>query len=234
MEVIEHDPWAADDTKRIPFNEPDKYRCRRRWFWNRNCQTFTRYVKPRFEGLPARFVNIGIFEAMQEVWLFQHVLTHPEARIIGIDPWLDTGKLDQAFMDECFANAKYNLQEWKGKWQLVRGRSRYVMQHMPCWTQSEGNDQHAAANGHVMPTFAQRSFDCAIIDGDHNAEPVLRDAEICLRLVKQGGWLLFDDVRNRIPKADHVEAGIEMFLKECGDKVRLAWRHRYMDCYEVL
>lgn len=207
------DPWREDKTPKLPMPTGYDFRFRRRWFWLRNCQTFSRYLVPKFAGRLSRFLNIGIFEAAQESWLLEHVLTSPASSVIGVDPWLPTTKLDAEFMAECRRNAEHNLSYHpRDKWCLIEGQSQSVLRMLPS-----------------VPWF-----DCAIIDGDHNAEAVREDAALTLPMMKPGGWILFDDVRNRIPKKDHVEDGIKMWLQASGDSVQLVWRHRYVDCYEVL
>ncbi len=76
-------------------------------------------------------------------------------------------------------------------------------------------------------------WDLIIIDGDHRADAVFKDAMHSFDLIRNRGWLLFDDVRNRVPKPQEVPAGLTRFLNEKGKAVRLSWFHRFCDCYEV-
>jgi len=64
--------------------------------------------------------------------------------------------------------------------------------------------------------------------------PGVRHAKDCLKLVRPGGWLLFDDVENDKEKKDHVKQGLEMFLKRNKDSVKQVFKHRYMEGYEKL
>ncbi len=200
------------DLKRFP------YRFRRNWFKLRNQCTFSSYMLDRFPAdQPWKMLTIGVFEGAQEVWLLQHILQHPESKLFCIDPWQATTKLDQTFMDECYSNARHNLSEWYGKVNLQRGYSQEIM-------------ASAVQDGGYLGE-PLGSFDQVIIDGDHVAEPVYRDAVNAFEFAKVGGWLMFDDVRNRIEKADHVKQGLEKFLPEYANRVEFAWAHRYCDCY---
>lgn len=200
------------DMKRFP------YKFRRRWFKLRNQLTFSTFLLDRFPSdKPYKMLTIGVFEAAVEVWLMQNVLKHPDSRLICIDPWQDTGKLGQDFMDECYANAQWNLSEWANQIQLIRGHSQEVL-------------GAAIQDGGLYGTPLE-SMDLVEIDGDHVAEPVYLDAVNAFEFVKVGGWLMFDDVRNRIEKADHVKQGLEKFLPEYAHRVEFAWAHRYCDCY---
>lgn len=193
---------------------------RRKWFHYRNRCTFSTFLPDRFpSNRPWNVLTIGVFEGMQEVWLMQHVLQHPESRLVSIDPWLPTTKLDTEFMEMCMRNARYNLEPWSSKIQLVRGYSQQVL----CNALDDGG----------LFGIGVGQFDLLIIDGDHNAQPVLEDAKLCFHFGKVGSWLLFDDVRNRVEKQDHVKQGLEMFFETPeGQAVAFAWAHRYCDCYE--
>jgi len=70
-----------------------------------------------------------------------------------------------------------------------------------------------------------------MIDGCHNALAVLDDAKLVYALLKPGGWILFDDVENRITKQDHVKHGLQMFKEEMGEKITHLWKNQFMECY---
>ena len=59
----------------------------RRWFLNRNYDTFKKFVYPKWAGKPLTYLEIGVFEGMSMVWMLQHILTHDNSRGVGIDPW---------------------------------------------------------------------------------------------------------------------------------------------------
>lgn len=124
--------------------------------------------------------------------------------------------MDQAWVDRCYENAKYNLSPWASQVTLLRGKSQEVLPNL----------QLSMLNAELP------RFDLIIIDGDHDADPVYQDAVNSYALVKRGGWLMFDDVRNRVEKKHHVREGLQRFLDEYGMRVKQAWSHRYMECYE--
>ena len=197
------------------------FRFRRRWFHLRNCCTFSTFLLPQYKkDKPWNILTIGVFEGAQEVWLMQNILCHPESRLFCIDPWAATTKLDRQFMEECRENALHNLKPWEDQVTLIRGFSQDVL-------------KDAGENGGLLG-IPNGAWDLIIIDGDHNADPVYQDAVGCLAMVKPGGWLLFDDVRNQVPKKDHVQAGLEHWLEDYGDMVDFVWSHRFCDCYEKL
>ena len=191
----------------------------RGWFRTRNLPTFREFVFPRWSEKPVTYLEIGVFEGMSLVWMMQKVLTHPESRAIGVDPWLMTCKLESDKMEEVMVRAHHNLSPWSDRCELVRSNSFEVLRAAPRY---RGGKYGLKNNG----------VDLCMIDGNHGALGVLSDALLCFSVVKPGGWMLFDDVENDIPKKDHVKEGVEMFREEKGDKIRCLWKHRYMECYE--
>ena len=197
----------------IPINyNQHPFEFTRGWFRQRNQLTWSTFLKPMFEvNKPISAIQVGVFEFADAAWLMQNVLSHPSSTLVGIDPWEETTKLSKEYMEACYKRSKYNSLPWTDKVKLLRGYSQKYLPNLP-----------------------MGQYDLIIIDGDHNALAVFDDALNSLRLLKNGGILVFDDVRNRIKKKNHVIHGIEMFLKENEDKVELKWQHRYADCYVKL
>lgn len=217
--------WETDGRPpevNVSINDVKTFEFTRRWFRNRNQTTFSTYILPRFPGdKPWKAVQIGVFEGMDLVWQFQHTLSHPESRCLAVDPYLPTPKLDQEFMDGAMDRAKKNLMPFRKKLELIRGKSQDILK--------EYIENPIELKGRHVPAG---SFDYVIIDGDHDAGPVYEDAVLALQLVKVGGWLIFDDVRNNNTFKNHVKHGLERFTAEHGDALELVWFHRYMNAYE--
>lgn len=203
-------PLSNEKSIPVDFSQHD-FQFTRKWFRNRNQSTWSTFILPRFQKIrPVKMIQIGVFEGYDAVWCLQNILRHRKSRMVAIDPWLAETKLSQAQMDECYERAKHNLSPWKDKVEILRRMSQDVL----CQVGPEDG-----------------TFDLIIIDGDHNSGPVLRDAINALRLLKVGGWMVFDDVRNRRPKKDHVIDGIRMFLEGHEKEVKFEWAHRFCDCY---
>jgi hypothetical protein len=204
----------------------------RNWFLNRNLPTFREYVYPEWANRPACYLELGVFEGMSMVWMLQHILTYESCWAVGVDPWLITRKLDQKTMCTVMDRAFHNVGPWASvtyrtegntrgrlKCELVRGNSAEILRRM------------IGKGGYA--NIQKKSVDICMIDGNHNGPAVLDDARQCLKLMKTGGWLLFDDVENDREKTQHVAEGLEMFKQEAGDQIELLWKHRYMEAYEV-
>lgn len=189
----------------------------RKWFRNRNLADFRDHVHPRWHGKQMTYLEIGCFEGMSMVWMLQHVLTHPRSRCVGIDPWLMTRKLGPAFMKDVHNRCIKNTSPWGDRRVLIQGCSDEVLPMMQ--------------SGYAG--ISKASVDVCMIDGNHYAHAVLQDARNVLPLMKPGGWMIFDDVRNDSSKANHVSQGIDMWEKLDSPEVDNVWEGKYATCYEV-
>jgi len=203
----------------------------RNWFRNRNLETFRKFIHPKWAGEPITYLELGVFEGMSICWMLQYILTHSKARAVGIDPWLMTRKLDHSVMVEVMDRAFHNTScflEWRNnenrdslrKVVLQRGNSAEVLRRM------------VSKKGFLG--IKPKSLDLCMIDGNHNALAVLDDCRLVFRLMRKGGWMLFDDVENDCKKTDHVKKGLGVFVSESRGKIKQVFKHRYMEAYEVL
>jgi hypothetical protein len=191
-----------------------KFQFTRQWFLNRNLSAFRELILPEWAGKPIKYLEIGVFEGMSMVWMLQRVLTHPDARAVGVDPWLMTTKIGPDQMDDIRERAFDNTEPWrcpgpgwssppdaKSKCTLIRGNSAEVLRLM-------------LRNRHGYMGIKAESVDLCMVDGDHNALGVLDDCRLVWRLLKTGGCMICDDVENDRKKSHHVEEGLRQFLSE--------------------
>lgn len=183
------------------------------WFRNRNQATWSTFLLPRFgDGRQVDMIQIGCWQGLDSLFSYQHLLMNPHSHMTVIDPWLPTTKKSAEEMEENMRMAMWNLQEgvMNGKISVIRGLSQ-----------------------DVLPTM-QGEVDLVIVDGDHRASAVRQDAENALRLLKPGGWMVFDDVRQKKFKQEEVPAGLALFFQKHDKEVKLVFKHRFCDCYEKL
>jgi hypothetical protein len=124
----------------------------------------------RLKGQAVQALEIGVFEGRSTVWLLDHILTHPSARLTWIDTFgggTDHTELDLAGLKQRF---HANTARFQGKINGQVGRSQDVLRGM---------------------TGAR--FDLVYIDGSHEAADVLSDAILAWPLLQTGGLLGFDD-----------------------------------------
>lgn len=183
------------------------------WFADRNQETYSTFLPPRFPNdKPWRVLLIGVWEGMDLVWLLQNIATHPDSRVTAVDAWVAAGKVSQERMDQVYTAAVLNARSWIDDKLII----------------------HRSMSQEILPTL-KGDFDLAIIDGDHGAG-VYPDACNSFRLLKPGGWMLFDDVRRGRTHSQlgPVSRGLKKFLREYGKHVDFLWAHRFMNAYEKL
>ncbi len=77
-----------------------------------------------FKGKPdVHYLEIGVYEGRSAVWMLENILTHPTARLTGVDPFLGD------FKQRCFANIERS--EASEKVKLITGYSQVVMRELP-------------------------------------------------------------------------------------------------------
>lgn len=196
--------------------EGHKFEFTRNWFLNRNLPTFRRFVHPEWAGKSVTYLEIGVWEGMSLVWMMQHVLTHPDSKAVGVDPWLITTKVTEGAMNLVKVRAWNNLTPWIDRCTLQCGNSAEVLRRM--------------VKRHGFLGIKRESVDLCMVDGNHNALGVWDDCRLVYQLLKPGGWMMLDDVENDKPKVDHVKEGLALWLSE--QPMKQVWKHRYMECYE--
>lgn len=190
----------------------------RSWFRRRNQATFCEHVQPRWAGQPITYLELGVFEGMSLVWMLQHVLTHPDSRAVGVDPWLLSRKIDADAMEAVRLRAESNTEPWRDRCQLIRANSVEALARM--------NGRRGFAGIH------RGTLDLCLIDGDHMAPAVYSDAKHVLSLLRPGGWMLFDDVSTTHRQKQLVHRGLSLFLEETGNRIQLAWQRGRVVAYE--
>ena len=154
-------------------------------------------------GRPLRYLEIGVFEARSSLWMFEHVLTHPDSRMVGIDAWpVPTDPFEE--------RARANLAPQGERVELIKGRS------------------HAALRD---PRLLPESFDIIYIDGDHTSLGVMTDSVLCWPLLKVGGICIWDDYGwhrapwKRLPGHLRPAPAIDAFRRAVVDQSELLFRN---------
>lgn len=155
--------------------------------WSKRGATNWQTSLSHLNATPLVYLEIGVFEGRSACWMLDHVMTHPDSRYIGIDPWADYEGREGAAI-ELLAIA--NLASHREKAELIRGDSRWVLR---------------------QTRWRPESIDVAYIDGDHRAEAVLTDSVLIWPLIRPGGVLIWDDYGNR-GKNRSVRKGVDAFL----------------------
>lgn len=142
------------------------------WFRSRGRpQNFEQAFLP-LRGKPVNYLEIGVFCGESIKWVAENVLTHPQSKGYGIDPWLPM--LPRWTAEICQEN--YELAQ-----EAVKHHPGITLVRAPSsvWLRTCGIPGHY--------------FDAIYIDGDHGPPQCLDDFVLCWPLLKIGGALIFDD-----------------------------------------
>ena len=94
------------------------------------------------------------------------MLTHPTSQLTCIDLWQNAAERERRFDANIVASGRSN------QIKIIKAKPARALSWLPV-----------------------SSFDVAYADSSHEACDVLLDGLLCLRLLKPGGILLFDDYR---------------------------------------
>lgn len=167
-----------------------------RWF-RRVKREFCPLLLP-FAGKPVTYVEIGCWAGGSAEWVCRNILTHPEARGYGIDPYPSEKRHPQSEVDmiKNMAAVRVKLTGVNWKW--------HYLPSIEVLGDSEGN------------LARLEKIDILYIDGDHDGHAVVQDFALAWPMLKVGSLVIFDDYVVKSPKSvPNVREGF--------DAIKLAW-----------
>lgn len=144
------------------------------WFPANTFAQFFAHLKGQ-EGL--RFLEIGLLEGQGSRYFFENYLGKT-GTLVGIDPFIDYSKASVAKI-QGFDHVINESLEQRFKDNTAEFADRITL--------------HKGFSQDILPSLKADSIDVAFIDGDHSRDAVAFDAKECWRLIKQGGYIVFDD-----------------------------------------
>ena len=157
------------------------------WFVRR-ARLFRELMLP-LAGKPITYVEIGMYEGASSCWTCENILTHPDSRGIGIDPWSPKDKKDTSEKRAVRDTAYANLKPW----------SNFTIIEKPS----------LAA---LRDDLEIDSVDVLYIDGNHWSHGCMLDAMNGWPLVKVGGLIIFDDYQKRRRHKNHVFSAVRAIM----------------------
>ena len=76
------------------------------WFIHRIPQ-WVEFILPVLQGKPARWLELGSYEGRSALWTLEHILTHPDAKLICVDIWTNldvAARFDANILGSPYAN----------------------------------------------------------------------------------------------------------------------------------
>jgi len=141
-------------------------------------------------------VEIGSFEGIGSVLIANSLCSHPNSRLLCIDPFDDEyvkGDPRMSFWDHACKNQYF----------------RFI--HNTC--SFPKIIPHRGTSDAVIPSLEDGTVDFVYIDGDHSPEQVYKDAVNILPKMKSGGVILFDDYEWDV-NGMKTSIGIDKFLAD--------------------
>lgn len=148
---------------------------------------------------PYRYLEIGSFEGRSAVWALDHLLHDPGSTLVCIDLFHSA---------EVEARFDRNI-EATGVGEKVRKLKGFS------WR--------------LLRDLEPGTFDLAYIDGSHHGQCVLEDAVLCFRLLRRGGYLVFDDYpwtndeTHAVFPKDAIDAFLHLYQGQV-ELVHLGWQ----------
>lgn len=125
-------------------------------------------------GQPCRLLEIGSYEGRSAMWIAEHLLADPAARLWCIDPW------------DC------SLPQYKGTAEATFDANRAACPRGQQIVKLKGHSADVLPQLLTGVHFA-RPLDLVYIDGCHEARNVIEDFVLAWPLVAAGGLVIFDD-----------------------------------------
>jgi len=140
-------------------------------------------------GQPITVLEIGSFEGMSTVWMLENLLTHPESKILCLDPFEANPEFYRGTVGNYLGAFQENVAPFKEKVIIIQKRSQLAKQDLEPY---------------------RGKLSLAYIDGSHECQDVFYDALLCAYLVKPGGLIIFDDI-----PFDGVRKAVDDFIPQC-------------------
>lgn len=143
-----------------------------------------------------QYLEIGTFYGANLLSVAKTYASHPDSRMVCIDPWMDYDEYPEykGEQDTIYSKFLTNISSISEKLTIHRGFSHDIVHTLP--------DSH---------------FDIIYIDGNHKPEFVLEDAVLSFRKLKVGGYLIFDDYGWGGP--DLTKRGVDSFRWGYHDRI---------------
>ena len=189
---------AKRESPAEPYRKAYEFDAEQDWF-SAHVPVWRAALEP-FNGRPGlSYLEIGCYEGRSAIWMLENILSHESSEMTCVDPYPD--HVGEDVKQRFLANVR--LSGAAERVHLIQGYSQTALRPLPL--------DH---------------FDIIYIDGDHRAAPVLEDAVLSWRLLKQRGIMIFDDYdwETARPAPDRPRMGVEFFVEAFAPQVEVIHR----------
>jgi predicted O-methyltransferase YrrM len=165
--------------------------------WFQGNQKHWARVLAELKGKPdLSYLEVGVYEGQALIWVFRNLLTHETSTGVGIDIFEHQGLKDR----------------------FIENLERAGLEDRVTVLVGFSNEQ--------LRSLEPRSFDLIYIDASHIAIDVMRDAVLCWDLLRDGGFLVFDDYAYtpHFPMELKPKFAIDAFITAFRDELIVAHR----------
>lgn len=174
------------------------------WFsWN--IPIWQQYLR-HFINIPSlNILEIGSWEGRSTCWLLDNIMTHDSDRITCIDTFegsVEHNAFDSKYIQTIEERFDFNIFKTgvPEKVKKIVGKSNEVMRNLPL-----------------------NHYDIIYINGSHIASDVLEDAVLAWQLIKDGGYMIFDDYPFTFTQNStwNTKIGVDAFITTFSDRLRV-------------
>jgi predicted O-methyltransferase YrrM len=132
-------------------------------------------------------LEIGSFEGKSTVWFLENILQNKKSSITCVDPWMNFSQDHDSLNSYYRENNDHDLVERKTKEVFLHNITESTYRDKVIVKQGLSNE--------VLPSLIvqKEKYDIIFIDGNHTAPYVMMDAVMSWSLLKEGGFMIFDD-----------------------------------------
>jgi predicted O-methyltransferase YrrM len=175
--------------------------------WNQNLENSIFRIYNNLPTKPMNIIEVGCFEGFGTLKLNKLLCQNNLSKITCVDPFDDVyvkGNTEFSDIDPIFVGQydKFitNTLEIKDSIIIKKGYSDDILSSLP-----------------------SKEYDFIYIDGDHSENAVYKDGVNAIRLIKNGGIILFDDYY-WVHKSQVTKNGIEKFIQEFNNEIEVLFR----------
>jgi hypothetical protein len=156
-------------------------------------------IKPTND--PIKVLEIGAYHGANVCCLTKTHAIHSDSEIHCVDPWRDYEQYPE-YKDT--QNTNYS--------KFIHNISQLH------YTDLNKIHIHRMKSEEYAKRFQDESFDIIYIDGNHEKLFVFEDAMISHKMIKKGGWLVFDDVHDK-QVLEAVQMFVNLYRESCYDEI---------------